>query len=817
MGLVIPTVSQEPGPQYATEINNDLSIIDAHGHTGEAGDGKQIVSAAINVNDDISFNEHNLEDLRALRFADQNTAVGSPSDVACAYVLEGDLWFNNGSGSAVQITTGTAVDTSSSNTILALQEVAGSIAISALSVNVFFDVDTTAARTITLPLANAVSKGRWFIIADKTGTSAAFPITIQRAGSDSINGATSFTINSAFGSAILVSDGVSAWRVFAIYDTQNGILGIGAAPARSGAIGLSNNLFIKARNTAGTSDIKLLGLSSADAIVLGDTSTSVQVKATQVNITEGSNSALTITPNSSGTTSLGFAQSTTPSISQGTQVSDTATHDLTVAPQGPYASATSTNRAPGSLVVNLSAPTNSGTTEGTLKVARAGTAVLAMGPIPGFSSNGALWAGNVTPSSSNFAIQGDGSTSTQVSVPSSGTIYLSFAGATTSGLNLSSATVLSYIPTVAFDLSVSSPTIKQNARTSDAATSSITITPQAAFASATSGNRSPGSTIISLADPTNSGDQSLNPFLQVQQGGRVMALIGARRDSTASGYGAIWLGNGVNQSTAAEANMCFGSDGAAVSFLNSPAGGTLYLTIGLGACLAQVMTPSQNQIGIPTWTWGSGITPTINHADNTTASATGTGFSITAQNATGTTSIGGDLLLSSGSGTSSAGKIRLKSAGTTVLIVGSNTLSFNQGTSAPAFGQIDQTANSTNGQKLIIASQNATGTTSTGGDLQINSGTGTTTAGKLTLLAGATVRFTANATGIAFYAGTPVAQASRVGQLTDSTAGTPGTTLAAVTGTTYSTDVPTIRNWMASMAAKLNAVELAIHNISLTT
>jgi hypothetical protein len=44
------------------------------------------------------------------------------------------------------------------------------------------------------------------------------------------------------------------------------------------------------------------------------------------------------------------------------------------------------------------------------------------------------------------------------------------------------------------------------------------------------------------------------------------------------------------------------------------------------------------------------------------------------------------------------------------------------------------------------------------------------------------------------------------GALTDSTAGTPGATLAAVVGTTYSTDIPTIRNWAASLAAKINAL-----------
>ncbi len=44
-------------------------------------------------------------------------------------------------------------------------------------------------------------------------------------------------------------------------------------------------------------------------------------------------------------------------------------------------------------------------------------------------------------------------------------------------------------------------------------------------------------------------------------------------------------------------------------------------------------------------------------------------------------------------------------------------------------------------------------------------------------------------------------------ELTDSTAGTPGATLAAVVGTTYSTDIPAIRNWIASLNARINTLQ----------
>jgi hypothetical protein len=48
--------------------------------------------------------------------------------------------------------------------------------------------------------------------------------------------------------------------------------------------------------------------------------------------------------------------------------------------------------------------------------------------------------------------------------------------------------------------------------------------------------------------------------------------------------------------------------------------------------------------------------------------------------------------------------------------------------------------------------------------------------------------------------------------LTDSTAGTPGATLAALTGT-YASDVATIRNWGASLAAQVNALITDLTNV----
>ncbi len=71
----------------------------------------------------------------------------------------------------------------------------------------------TAARTDTLPAANSVNPGQRFYALDMAGVSTASnTITLQRAGTDSVNGGTTFVaIAVSYGVAQCTSDGVSRW------------------------------------------------------------------------------------------------------------------------------------------------------------------------------------------------------------------------------------------------------------------------------------------------------------------------------------------------------------------------------------------------------------------------------------------------------------------------------------------------------------------------------------------------------------------------------------------------------------------------------
>jgi hypothetical protein len=69
----------------------------------------------------------------------------------------------------------------------------------------------TAARAKTLPLAKNYLKGLPLVIQDESGAAGTHNITISRAGSDTINGATSVTISTNYGRRVLFATGATTW------------------------------------------------------------------------------------------------------------------------------------------------------------------------------------------------------------------------------------------------------------------------------------------------------------------------------------------------------------------------------------------------------------------------------------------------------------------------------------------------------------------------------------------------------------------------------------------------------------------------------
>lgn len=77
---------------------------------------------------------------------------------------------------------------------------------------VFTSAAFTAARVWTLPAANSVKQGKRIKVVDWQGTlTTSNTLTVQRAGSDTVNGGTSVVLANAYGGVTLESDGSSKW------------------------------------------------------------------------------------------------------------------------------------------------------------------------------------------------------------------------------------------------------------------------------------------------------------------------------------------------------------------------------------------------------------------------------------------------------------------------------------------------------------------------------------------------------------------------------------------------------------------------------
>jgi hypothetical protein len=114
MGLDLPTTATA-GPTYVDDNNTAFTTIDEHDHT--TGNGVKVPTAGLNINADLSFNSVDATDLRTTRYDDQASTLSDSADKTCVYFVNGDLYINNASGTAVKITDGTGINLSSVGSI----------------------------------------------------------------------------------------------------------------------------------------------------------------------------------------------------------------------------------------------------------------------------------------------------------------------------------------------------------------------------------------------------------------------------------------------------------------------------------------------------------------------------------------------------------------------------------------------------------------------------------------------------------------------------------------------------------------------------
>ena len=218
MSLPVPNLT-DPGPDYATNVNASLDIVDGHTHTGAPTDGLQLDLSRQTCAGDVQLNDHNLGTSRSLEFVSQPGDLTGSQDVNCLCVVNNVLGFNNSVGTFLPLT-GSSTAPITNFTPIAVTT--NHVILPSDTYNVI-DCNAASPITITLPAIGAITPnpiGRWFFIRDTSGAAATNPITIAVAsasGNTFPTSGTTATISSNFGYMAFYTDGISFWYAW----TQN--------------------------------------------------------------------------------------------------------------------------------------------------------------------------------------------------------------------------------------------------------------------------------------------------------------------------------------------------------------------------------------------------------------------------------------------------------------------------------------------------------------------------------------------------------------------------------------------------------------------
>jgi hypothetical protein len=212
LNLNLPTPTVTIGPDWAEQINAAFELVDSHDHS--SGKGTKIKTSGINIDSDFSLNNFRLLSVRATKFLNLTATLTGSANAGSVYMANGDLYFTNNNGAAVQITSGgSIVSTPTSLQIIQANDVSSDVVINAVDTSVLFRIDTSVPRTITLPLSASTANGRVYIFKDNTGQSFQNAVTIQTIGGDLVEGVSTYEIQSGRESAWIISNGANAWSI----------------------------------------------------------------------------------------------------------------------------------------------------------------------------------------------------------------------------------------------------------------------------------------------------------------------------------------------------------------------------------------------------------------------------------------------------------------------------------------------------------------------------------------------------------------------------------------------------------------------------
>lgn len=191
--MPVPVVGVDPGPDWATNIDACLSVIDSHNHS--SGQGVPITPAGLNINSDLAIGGNNLTTARSVRFSSQGSPLNQAADLGCLYESGVDLYYNDGAGNQVRITQSGSVS-GSAGTITGLPSGTASASFGGAAFTFQSATSTPAALNVgPTTIAQASTSGKGVTISASVSQASNYNLTLPVA----LPGSSSFLNSDASG------------------------------------------------------------------------------------------------------------------------------------------------------------------------------------------------------------------------------------------------------------------------------------------------------------------------------------------------------------------------------------------------------------------------------------------------------------------------------------------------------------------------------------------------------------------------------------------------------------------------------------------
>ena len=324
MSLNEPSVGVTAGPTWATETNANWELLDAHDHT--SGKGVQLTPSALNINSDMEFNQNSATELKNAVLDNDIHASSSGDTNYSVYSYGANLYWRNGSGTAVQITngaslnsTGGAITSPTTNSQVLFSSAGNSYAFKYDKTQTdgiakmihsdlqlyFYNSGSATTRSVNLKYLGSGTGSNTLTVPDETGTllstatsfagainiatsSTNYPINLKPNGTGHVvignAGATGkLTSNGAYDLVLDTNSGTNSSSI-TITDAANG--NISFTPNGTGEIVIGS----------GSASGKITSSGAFDLVL----DTNAGTNSGTITITDGANGNIDITPNGSG-------------------------------------------------------------------------------------------------------------------------------------------------------------------------------------------------------------------------------------------------------------------------------------------------------------------------------------------------------------------------------------------------------------------------------------------------------------------------------------------------------------------------------------